>query len=143
LQNKDKHTGSFVYENKTVLQNYAYYPYGMAMPVRPKRSEGGNGLDYTATTTLKNRYLYNSKLERSGNPAFAGELQDDFGLEWYDYGARFYDGELGRWFVLDNLADKYFNLSPYSYAANNPIVNIDINGASTWIKTYKRNLQLL
>ncbi|MFW5757898.1 MAG: RHS repeat-associated core domain-containing protein [Bacteroidota bacterium] len=37
-----------------------------------------------------NRYLYN------GN-----ELQDDFGLDWYDYGARFYDGQIGRFHSVD------------------------------------------
>ena len=104
----------------------------MAMPARPKRSEGGNGLDYTATTTLKNRYLYNSKLERSGNPAFAGELQTYFGLDWYDYGARFYDPILGHWHVIDRFAEKFINTSPYSYALNNPIANIDINGDTTY-----------
>jgi len=98
------------------------------MPARPKRSEGGNGFDYTATTTLKNRYLYNGKLERSGNPAFAGELQDDFGLGWYDYGARFYDAEIVRWNAVNPMAEKYYRASPYCYALNNPIKFSDVDG---------------
>ena len=94
-------------ENKQVLQNYTYYPFGMEM----------NGFDYMASSTLKNDYLYNGK-----------ELQEDFGLGWYDYGARFYDAAVGRWHVVDPMAESYSRLSIYNYVRNNPIIRIDHNG---------------
>jgi RHS repeat-associated protein len=96
-------------QNGEIIQEDAYYPFGMKM----------NGLCYETGTDYKNKYLYNGK-----------ELQDDFGLDWYDYGARFYDPQIGRWHSVDPSADEEGQevASPYCYVENNPISRNDPDG---------------
>ena len=89
----------------TLLQKVDYYPFGMVADKTNGESD--------------NKYLYNGK-----------ELQDEIDLDWYDYGARFYDAQIGRFTTQDAYAEKYINLTPYQYGANNPIRYIDINGDS-------------
>ena len=51
----------------------------------------------------------------------------------YDYGARFYNSEIGRWGSMDPLAEKYYSASPYAYCNNNSILYVDPNGMDVLI----------
>lgn len=90
----------------TKLQEIDYYPFGMKFP---------------GTLGGENKYLYNGK-----------ELQDEqlggVNLDWYDYGARYYDPALGRFHTIDPLAETYNFQSPFAYAANNPVLFTDYLG---------------
>ena len=87
-----------------VLEENNYYPFGL-------KHEGVNVLKGNPTY----QYKYNGK-----------EYQQEIGM--YDYGARFYMPDLGRWGVVDPLAEKMTRHSPYNYAFNNPIRFIDPDG---------------
>ncbi|MGH2645780.1 MAG: RHS repeat-associated core domain-containing protein, partial [Chitinophagaceae bacterium] len=50
------------------------------------------------------------------------------GLDWYSYGMREYDPQLGRFPQLDPLTDEFPTLTPYQYASNDPVANIDWDG---------------
>jgi RHS repeat-associated protein len=49
-------------------------------------------------------------------------------MDWYDYGAHFYDPELCQWHAMDPACEKYYDISPYEYCAGNPIRLIDSGG---------------
>ena len=49
--------------------------------------------------------------------------------------ARYYNSDLSIWLSVDPLADKYPNLSPYTYCAGNPVRLVDPDGRAPWDPT--------
>jgi len=52
------------------------------------------------------------------------------GLDTYDYGARGYYPAMGRFMIVDPLAEDYYETSPYAYGLNNPMRYTDPTGMS-------------
>ena len=87
----------------SIIQKNQYYPFGMHFA------------DDASPGTQP--YKYNGK-----------EVDQDHGLNLYDYSARFHDPAIGRFMTVDPLAEKYYSVSPYAYCNNNPIIYTDPSG---------------
>lgn len=74
-------------------------------------------MEALALASAPNKYRYNGK-----------ELNEDFGLNWSDYGARWYDAAVGRWWSVDPMAEQYVGWSPYNYGVDNPTRFVDPDG---------------
>ena len=109
------HLGSIrtiVDDDGDIIEQNDYYPYG-------SRWNAPNQL------VSDNRYRYNGQ-----------EDQSFLNIPYTDYGARMYDSNLGKWFNIDPLSEKYYSLSPSIYCANNPIKYIDPKGEAWYFNEY-------
>ncbi|PHI19010.1 hypothetical protein CEQ90_15345 [Lewinellaceae bacterium SD302] len=94
--------------NTEVLQRNLYYPFGLELngtaPIQPETDQN---------------YLYNGKEQMEGTGLYA-------------YGFRYYDPTIGRFTGVDPIADQFAFVSPFNYAENSPIANIDLHGLQAY-----------
>ncbi|NIT56452.1 MAG: hypothetical protein GWN00_09545, partial [Aliifodinibius sp.] len=111
-------TRAVVNDQGTVVEAHDYYPFGLLMP----------GRSITIGEETKEKFT---------------------GKEWdeersaYHLGARPLMAVFGRFSSPDRFADKYPSLSPYQYAANNPILFYDLSGDSIIITDAMANSEAL
>ena len=96
-----------VNERDSVEQVIHYYPFGGSF---------GDGVGSSVQD-----YLYSDK-----------EFTRFNALNWYNYGARWYDPTTLRWNGVDPMAEKYTGSSPFIYCINDPVNRIDLDG-NDWI----------
>lgn len=110
LTYSDSDGNGIVNGDTEIIEEDNYYPFGL-------KHKGYNNNVSANANSVASKYKYNGK-----------ELNDELGLDWYDYGARNYEASIGRWMNLDPLADKYFDKSAYTYSLNNPTFYVDPDG---------------
>jgi len=93
-----------------ILEENNYYPFGL-------KHKGYNEVVNSNRSESAEAYKFGGK-----------ELNDELGLDLYDFGARNYDPAIGRWLNVDPLAEKFNSITPYNYVYNNPIFFVDPDG---------------
>lgn len=96
------------HQSGPLLQEGTYYPYGLEIASQSSR----------AAIRTANEHLYQGK-----------ELDEELGLDWYYFDARYYDPQTGRFISLDPA--RQF-ASGYSGMGNNPMMLVDPDGR--WIQ---------
>nr|WP_262916667.1 RHS repeat-associated core domain-containing protein [Belliella kenyensis] len=92
-----------IHTNSNIVQKDDYYPFGMSFN------------SYLAPSGVGQKFKFNGK-----------EREELTG--WDDFGSRMYMSDLGRWGVVDPLADKYWDVTPFQFTLNNPIRFVDPDG---------------
>ena len=123
---------SYTYETATssikILEENHYYPFGLKHTKYNinQANYGVGGAKVIPVPKLPFMYKYNGK-----------ELQDELGLNAYDYGARMYFPDAPHWGQIDPKAEEMRRWSPYAYAFDNPIIFVDPDGmkSTIWLNT--------
>ena len=111
-------TRKVVDSNNSIKETINYYPFGSEMKMQDPAQMAGDTWQ---------PYRFTSK-----------ELDNQNGLNWYDFGARWFDvAGVPMWTSVDPLAEKYYPFTPYSYCAGDPVNKFDPDGRSIWTKEAK------
>ena len=108
-------------QNTEIKEEKNYYPFGL-------EHKGYNNV----VNGTEHKWKYQGK-----------EHEEELGLNTYDFGARNYMPDLGRWTTIDPLAEDFVNYTPYNSMMNNPIMFIDPDGRAAMAPIYDTDGNLL
>lgn len=146
---KMDYSGNLVYVDSTltaVLVDGGYFLMTGATPsfhVFVKDYQGNVSLDTRLDGTEMSSYNYDPYGELIATSTPTGATYENpyryCGKEWdtsldcYDFGARcFSPGVIPSWTTMDPFSEKYYDISPYSYCAGDPVNLVDPDGRD-WI----------
>jgi RHS repeat-associated protein len=92
-----------------LVQEQSYYPFGLQMA----------GISDKALNKLSSQNKFNGGVE----------IEEEFGVNLYSTFFRQYDPQLGRFNGVDILGEVTYELNPYQFAGNNPLIFNDPTGA--------------
>lgn len=117
-----------IHTRAAILEETHYYPFGLTM--------AGISSKALAFGKSENKRGYN------GNEIQNKEFSDESGLEFYDFNARTYDQQIGRFLQIDPESEEggQGSWSLYHFGFNNPILNSDPDGRHPIVPTILRGI---
>ena len=102
-----------------------YYPFGLTMSGISSKAFQSSSPDCGCPSNKKGF---------NGNEIQNKEFSDGSGLEVYDFNARTYDQQIGRFIQIDPLSEEgdQESLTPYQFSGNNPSTFNDPDGKCPW-----------
>lgn len=97
----------------SVIQQDDHYPFGLTFN------------SYQRENSVQNRLKFQGR-----------EHVDDLGLNWDSFKWRNHQPDIGRFFNVDPISDKYYYNSPYAFSENKVIAHIELEGLEA--KTIKQ-----
>jgi RHS repeat-associated protein len=92
-----------------VIESQSYYPFGLTFD------------HYQRENSLSNQIKFQGQ-----------EHQDELDLGWDSFKWRNHMPDIGRFFGIDKLAEKYYYNSPYAFSENKVVAHRELEGLESW-----------
>jgi RHS repeat-associated protein len=103
-----------------ILETTDYYPFGLTMQGISSKSLNGAA---------------ENKIKFQGQEFASKEFSDGSGLDMYEFKWRMHDPQIGRFWQVDPLSDKYVYNSTYAFSENKVTSHVELEGLEAVIVT--------